>query len=46
MVAQESFLLPVRVGLMGLAGLYSSIIGYPAIKIPFQRLFINTLAES
>ncbi|MBZ3655880.1 hypothetical protein JS565_14350 [Salmonella enterica subsp. enterica serovar Senftenberg] len=35
-----------RVGLMGLwVFLLSSIIGYPAMYL-FQRLFINTLAES
>ncbi|CND17146.1 SLC5/6 family protein [Yersinia enterocolitica] len=38
--------LPVQVGLMGLwFFLLSSIIGYPAMYL-FQRLFINTLAES
>lgn len=38
--------LPVQVGLMGLwVFLLSSIIGYPAMYF-FQRLFINTLAES
>ncbi|MGG4610146.1 SLC5/6 family protein [Providencia sp. Me31A] len=38
--------LPVQVGLMGLwVFLLSSIIGYPAMYM-FQRLFINTLAES
>ncbi len=38
--------LPVQVGLMGLwVFLLSSIIGYPAMYL-FQRLFINTLAES
>ncbi|MCF3797941.1 hypothetical protein L2E37_24975, partial [Salmonella enterica subsp. enterica serovar Weltevreden] len=38
--------LPVEVGLMGLwVFLISSINGYPAIYL-FQRLFINTLAES
>ncbi|MDW1149971.1 amino acid permease [Mannheimia haemolytica] len=38
--------LPVQVGLMGMwFFLLSSIIGYPAMSL-FQRLFINTLAES
>lgn len=38
--------LPVQVGLMGLwIFLLSSVIGYPAMYL-FQRLFINTLAES
>ncbi|AOM42516.1 amino acid permease [Xenorhabdus hominickii] len=38
--------LPVQVGLTGLwVFLLSSIIGYPAMYL-FQRLFINTLAES
>lgn len=38
--------LPVQVGLMGLwVFLLSSIVGYPAMYL-FQRLFINTLAES
>lgn len=38
--------LPVQVGLMGLwVFLLSGIIGYPAMYL-FQRLFINTLAES
>lgn len=38
--------LPVQVGLMGMwVFLLSSIIGYPAMYL-FQRLFINTLAES
>lgn len=38
--------LPVQVGLMGLwVFLLSSIIGYPAMYL-FQRLFVNTLAES
>ncbi|MEK6241515.1 MAG: hypothetical protein N1989_08825, partial [Escherichia coli] len=38
--------LPVQVGLMGLwVFLLSSVIGYPAMYL-FQRLFINTLAES
>ncbi|XKM13661.1 hypothetical protein RCS94_00360 [Orbaceae bacterium ac157xtp] len=38
--------LPVKVGLMGLwVFLLSSVIGYPAMYL-FQRLFINTLAES
>lgn len=38
--------LPVQVGLMGLwVFLLSSIIGYPVMYL-FQRLFINTLAES
>lgn len=38
--------LPVQVGLMGLwVFLLSSLIGYPAMYL-FQRLFINTLAES
>lgn len=38
--------LPVQVGLMGLwVFLLSSIIGYPAMYL-FQKLFINTLAES
>ncbi|HHW7568439.1 TPA: aromatic amino acid transport family protein [Mannheimia haemolytica] len=38
--------LPVQVGLMGMwFFLLSSIIGYPAMYL-FQRLFINTLAES
>lgn len=38
--------LPVQVGLMGLwVFLLSSMIGYPAMYL-FQRLFINTLAES
>lgn len=38
--------LPVQVGLMGIwVFLLSSIIGYPAMYL-FQRLFINTLAES
>ncbi|MCO6524441.1 MAG: hypothetical protein J6562_05385 [Candidatus Schmidhempelia sp.] len=38
--------LPVQVGIMGLwVFLLSSIIGYPAMYL-FQRLFINTLAES
>lgn len=38
--------LPVQVGLMGLwVFLFSSVIGYPAMYL-FQRLFINTLAES
>lgn len=38
--------LPVQVGLMGMwVFLFSSIIGYPAMYL-FQRLFINTLAES
>lgn len=38
--------LPVQVGLMGLwVFLLSGIIGYPAMYM-FQRLFINTLAES
>ncbi|MEQ5121141.1 hypothetical protein [Morganella morganii] len=38
--------LPVQAGLMGLwVFLLSSVIGYPAMYL-FQRLFINTLAES
>ncbi|WP_299021069.1 hypothetical protein [uncultured Photobacterium sp.] len=38
--------LPVQVGVMGLwVFLLSSIIGYPAMYM-FQKLFINTLAES
>nr|WP_143745122.1 amino acid permease [Megasphaera cerevisiae] len=38
--------LPVQVGLMGLwVFLLSSVIGYPAMYL-FQRLFINTLADS
>ena len=38
--------LPVQVGLMGLwVFLLSSVIGYPAMYL-YQRLFINTLAES
>lgn len=38
--------LPVQVGLMGIwVFLLSSVIGYPAMYL-FQRLFINTLAES
>lgn len=38
--------LPVQVGLMGLwVFLLSSVIGYPAMYL-FQKLFINTLAES
>lgn len=38
--------LPVQVGLVGLwVFLLSSIIGYPAMYL-FQRLFINTLADS
>lgn len=38
--------LPVQVGLMGMwVFLLSSAIGYPAMYL-FQRLFINTLAES
>lgn len=38
--------LPVQVSLMGMwVFLFSSIIGYPAMYL-FQRLFINTLAES
>jgi cysteine uptake transport protein len=38
--------LPVQVGLMGLwVFLLSSLLGYPAMYL-FQRLFINTLAES
>ncbi|WP_178306540.1 MULTISPECIES: SLC5/6 family protein [Vibrio] len=38
--------LPVQVGIMGLwVFLLSSIIGYPAMYL-FQKLFINTLAES
>ncbi len=38
--------LPVQVGLMGMwVFLLSSIVGYPAMYL-FQRLFINTLAES
>ncbi|EOC1311348.1 amino acid permease [Cronobacter turicensis] len=38
--------LPVQVGLMGLwVFLLSSLVGYPAMYL-FQRLFINTLAES
>ncbi|XHF82433.1 hypothetical protein SNR28_00130 [Vibrio sp. HN007] len=38
--------LPVQVGVMGLwVFLLSSIIGYPAMYL-FQKLFINTLAES
>ncbi|EXI62258.1 membrane protein [Mannheimia granulomatis] len=38
--------LPVQVGLMGMwVFLLSSVIGYPAMYL-FQRLFINTLAES
>lgn len=38
--------LPVQVSLMGLwVFLLSSVIGYPAMYL-FQRLFINTLAES
>lgn len=38
--------LPVQVGLMGMwVFLLSSLIGYPAMYL-FQRLFINTLAES
>lgn len=38
--------LPVQVGLMGLwVFLLSGVIGYPAMYM-FQRLFINTLAES
>lgn len=38
--------LPVQVGVMGLwVFLLSSIIGYPAMFL-FQKLFINTLAES
>ena len=38
--------LPVQVGLMGIwVFLLSSLIGYPAMYL-FQRLFINTLAES
>lgn len=38
--------LPVQVGLIGLwVFLLSSIIGYPAMYL-FQRLFINTLADS
>ncbi|GAL04083.1 serine transporter [Photobacterium aphoticum] len=38
--------LPVQVGMMGLwVFLLSSIIGYPAMYL-FQKLFINTLAES
>ncbi|MBM0917133.1 hypothetical protein JQN24_27690, partial [Escherichia coli] len=38
--------LPAQVGLMGLWVFFlSSAIGYPAMYL-FQRLFINTLAES
>ncbi|MFT5881355.1 MAG: serine transporter [Moritella sp.] len=38
--------LPIQVGIMGLwVFLLSSIIGYPAMYL-FQKLFINTLAES
>ncbi|WP_157619324.1 amino acid permease [Psychromonas aquimarina] len=38
--------LPVQVGIMGLwVFLLSSVIGYPAMYL-FQKLFINTLAES
>lgn len=38
--------LPVQVGLMGMwVFLLSSVLGYPAMYL-FQRLFINTLAES
>ena len=38
--------LPIQVGVMGLwVFLLSSIIGYPAMYL-FQKLFINTLAES
>ncbi|MEL4424497.1 MULTISPECIES: amino acid permease [Shewanella] len=38
--------LPVQVGLMGLwVFLLSALVGYPAMYM-FQRLFINTLAES
>ena len=38
--------LPVKVGLVGLwVFLASSVIAYPAMYL-FQRLFINTLAES
>ncbi len=38
--------LPDQVGLMGIwVFLLSSIIGYPAMYL-FQRLFINTMAES
>ena len=38
--------LPVEVGLMGIwVFLLSAVIGYPSLYI-FQRLFINTLAES
>lgn len=38
--------LPVQVGLMGMwVFLLSSLLGYPAMYL-FQRLFINTLAES
>lgn len=38
--------LPVQVGVMGLwVFLLSSVIGYPAMYL-FQKLFINTLAES
>ena len=38
--------LPVQVGMMGLwVFLLSSVIGYPAMYL-FQKLFINTLAES
>lgn len=38
--------LPVKVGLVGLwVFLVSSVIAYPAMHL-FQRLFINTLAES
>jgi len=38
--------LPVQVGMMGLwVFLLSSVIGYPAMYM-FQKLFINTLAES
>ena len=38
--------LPVQVGIMGIwVFLLSSIIGYPAMYL-FQKLFINTLAES
>lgn len=38
--------LPVQVGLIGLwVFLLSSVVGYPAMYL-FQRLFINTLAES
>jgi amino acid permease len=38
--------LPVQVGVMGLwVFLLSAVIGYPAMYL-FQKLFINTLAES